>query len=231
MLIGASWEVYHPHFVVLQLGYLQGCPLPLLSSHSFLTLGRVFGFLERECRDVEKEFQERCRKFRLRPNSPESLGTDIFDDWWEEYTHYFFGTSVEEVVNKIFGDRPKKLSASQSKEAPQGGRVLKQTDVVAPIMVKKKLAFSFKMTTAKILPSKRLHSITKTTGETPRPPKCVKKLAKKELGRFMSSPSIPLGRHPQVPLLPLLLLRLRRIISLLRPAWHPKLNQHLRSSG
>lgn len=76
----ASWEVYHPHFAVRQLGYLQGCPLPLLSSGSLLTLGRVSGSSERECRDVEKEFQERCRKFHLRPNSPESLGIDIFGD-------------------------------------------------------------------------------------------------------------------------------------------------------
>lgn len=51
--------------------------------------------------------------------------------------------------------------------------------MVAPIVVKKKLALSFKMTTVKILPSKRLHSITETTGEIPHPSKCVKKLAKK----------------------------------------------------
>ncbi|KAM2212332.1 hypothetical protein ACFX1S_022640 [Malus domestica] len=33
----ASWEVYHPYFTARQLGYLQGCPLPLLSSRSLLT--------------------------------------------------------------------------------------------------------------------------------------------------------------------------------------------------
>ncbi|KAM2056771.1 hypothetical protein EV2_030142 [Malus domestica] len=133
-----------------------------------------------KCRDAEKEFQERCRKFLLRPNSIEYLGTDIFSDWWEEYTHDFFGTSIEEVVNKIFGDRPKKPSAPQSKEAPQGGRVLKQVDVVVPAVVKKKLALSSNKTktTAQNLSSKRLQPVTETTGETPRPPKRVKKLAK-----------------------------------------------------
>ncbi|KAM1842672.1 hypothetical protein ACFX13_017331 [Malus domestica] len=33
----ANWEVYHPHFTARQLGYLQGCPVPLLTSHSMLS--------------------------------------------------------------------------------------------------------------------------------------------------------------------------------------------------
>ncbi|KAM1301837.1 hypothetical protein ACFX2H_012822 [Malus domestica] len=76
----------------------------------------------------------------------------------------------------MFGDQPKKSFAPQSQEAPQGGRVLKQTDVV-----KKKLAPFSKKTkaTAQNPLSKRPHLDTETAGEAPHPPKRVKKLAKK----------------------------------------------------
>ncbi|KAM1057552.1 hypothetical protein ACFX2A_031480 [Malus domestica] len=68
-----------------------------------------------------------------------------------------------------------------------------------------------------------------TTGETLRPPKRIKKLAKKEHGRFMLSPTTPLGHLLRMPLLLLPLLRFWWIISLLRPTRQPKLNQYLRS--
>ncbi|KAM2086292.1 hypothetical protein ACFX1R_023843 [Malus domestica] len=57
----ASWEVYHPHFAARQLGYLQGCPVPLLTSCSLLSRGHLSGSLENECRDTEKEFRNDAR--------------------------------------------------------------------------------------------------------------------------------------------------------------------------
>lgn len=65
----ASWEVYHPHFMTRQLGYLQGCPVPLLTSRSLLSRERLSGSSERECEEVKKEFQEQCTKFHLRLNT------------------------------------------------------------------------------------------------------------------------------------------------------------------
>ncbi|MBT0984636.1 hypothetical protein KJ032_26780, partial [Salmonella enterica subsp. enterica serovar Typhimurium] len=103
-----------------QLGYLQGCPDPLLSSRTVLSRGREPGSSEKECNIAKREFQERCQKFRLRPVTSESLSTDTFGDWWDEYTHSFFNTPVEDVINKIFGDRPHKAPAPQPKEATHG---------------------------------------------------------------------------------------------------------------
>ncbi|KAM1543622.1 hypothetical protein ACFX15_012761 [Malus domestica] len=91
----AGWEVYHPNFLTRQLGYLQGCPVPLFSSRSVLSRGREPGSLEKECKDAKREFQEQCQKFYLRPTVPESLCIDSFSDWWEEYTQHFFGVPVE----------------------------------------------------------------------------------------------------------------------------------------
>ena len=76
--------------------------------------------LLRECRDTEKEFQERCKQFHLRPATPETLSTDIFGDWWEAYTHDFFDGSVDDIVTKVFGDHPQKIAAPPSKEKVQG---------------------------------------------------------------------------------------------------------------
>ncbi|KAB2603337.1 hypothetical protein D8674_004342 [Pyrus ussuriensis x Pyrus communis] len=73
----ASWEVYHPHFVARQLGYLQGCLVPLLTSCS-LSRERLSGSSQRECEEVEQDFQERCGKFSLLPNAPETHGTSTF---------------------------------------------------------------------------------------------------------------------------------------------------------
>ena len=116
----AGWEVYHPHFVARQLGYIQGSPVPLLASRSLLSRGRLTGSSERECKTSDQEFQEKCRKFRIRPAVPESLGTDTFGDWWEEYTGNFFGAPAEELAMKIFGDRPRSTSSTQPKESTQG---------------------------------------------------------------------------------------------------------------
>ncbi|KAM2705021.1 hypothetical protein EV1_034284 [Malus domestica] len=46
---------------------------------------------------------------RRNATTPEPLCTDTFGDWWEEYTQQFFGVPVETVLNKIFGDRLRKL--------------------------------------------------------------------------------------------------------------------------
>ena len=69
---------------------------------------------------MEQEFQDRCKKFRPRPIVPESLGTETFGDWWDEYTCDFFGASVEDVVSKVFGDRPGLAPSTQPKESAQG---------------------------------------------------------------------------------------------------------------
>ena len=119
----ASWEVYHPHFLARQLGFSQGCPVPLITSQSLLGQGRLTGASERECRDAEKEFQGRCSKFRLRPAVPEALSTDTFGDWWEAYTQEFFGEQVEDIITKLFGDRPPKTAAPPAKEKNPGARL------------------------------------------------------------------------------------------------------------
>ena len=118
----SSWEVYHPQFMARQLGYLQGCPVPLLLSRSLLSRGRLSGSSEKECREIEGEFQETCTHFRLRPVAPEAMSTDTFGDWWESYTQDFFGTPVADLVVAIFGNRPKRVAAPPLKEKTQGIR-------------------------------------------------------------------------------------------------------------
>lgn len=119
----ASWEVYHPNFNARQLGYLQGSPVPFFFSRTLLSRGRVSGSSEKECADVERDFQERCQRLRLRPVIPEALCTDTFGDWWEECTQSFFSALVEDVIRRIFGDRPSKTPASQPKTTTQGIRL------------------------------------------------------------------------------------------------------------
>ncbi|KAM1455303.1 hypothetical protein ACFX1X_004758 [Malus domestica] len=130
----SGWEVYHPNFLARQLGYLQGCPVPLLSSRTVLSRGREPRSSENECRTAAKEFQEYCQRFRLRPATPETHCTDTFGEWWENYTQEFFGTPVEDVLNRLFGNRPKKAPAPHS----QGSRPLRKTEVVAAAMAGKK---------------------------------------------------------------------------------------------
>ncbi|KAM2235030.1 hypothetical protein ACFXTI_013226 [Malus domestica] len=153
------------------------CPVPLLTSRSLLSRGRLSSSSEKECKDAEKEFQERCQKFRIRPTIPESLCTDTFDDWWEEYTQHCFGTLVEDVLSKVFGGRPKKASARQS----QSSRSLKKVEVVATTVAEKKSTFSKRAkTTAQALLSKQPRQEAEATINPSRPAKRVKKLAKKE---------------------------------------------------
>ncbi|XP_048435311.1 uncharacterized protein LOC125475023 [Pyrus x bretschneideri] len=175
----ASWEVYHPHFVARQLGYLQGCPVPLLASRSLLSRGRLSGSSERECRSTEQEFQDRCKKFRLRPTVPESLGTDTFGDWWDAYICDFFGASIEDVVSKVFGDRPGLAPSTQPKESAQGGRGSKKAEVVAAAARVKKVVPKKTIATERTAPSKRLHREAEPEVDVLRPSKRVKKLAKK----------------------------------------------------
>ncbi|KAB2608832.1 hypothetical protein D8674_012000 [Pyrus ussuriensis x Pyrus communis] len=78
---------------------------------------------QRECREAEREFQERCMKLHLRPNVPETYSTSTFD-----------------AVKKIFGNRPKKASAPKSKEASQVGCSIKRADTAATVAAKKKPA-------------------------------------------------------------------------------------------
>ena len=83
------------------------CPCSPLSL-SLLSRGRLTGSSEKECRDAENRFQEQCKRLRLRPTVPETLSTDTFGDWWEAYTQDFFGESADDIVARVFGNRPQK---------------------------------------------------------------------------------------------------------------------------
>ena len=195
----ASWEAYHPHFMARQLGLLQGCPVPLLTFLSLLSRGRLSGSSDKECRDTENEFQERCKKFRLRPTVPETLSTDTFGDWWETYTRDFFGESVDDTVTIIFSDCPQKAAVLPSKEKVQGirlsllllsrrfldpnshfsgGRVLKQAAVITAVVAKRSSIISKRADTTRQTPTRPCQE-AEPTREAPRPHKDVKELAKK----------------------------------------------------
>ncbi|CAN6710755.1 unnamed protein product [Malus baccata var. baccata] len=152
----ASWEVYHPNFLARQLGYLQGCPVPLLSSRTILSRGREPRSSEKECNTAVREFQEQCQKFPPRPATPETLCTDTFGDWWEDYTQEFFGAPIECVLNKLFGERPKKPWPPKLKSA-----IEKSGDCWSAVL------------------NKRLRQEAEPAVEPPPPAKRVKKLAKK----------------------------------------------------
>ncbi|KAB2612760.1 calphotin-like [Pyrus ussuriensis x Pyrus communis] len=89
----------------------------------------------------------------------------LFKDNWVVYTQDFFGASIEDVIKKIFGDRPKKTPAPKSKETAQGNH----TDVAAAAVAKKKLALLLKKTAIGLptLSSKRSRLEVKTTGDAP----------------------------------------------------------------
>ncbi|KAM2796684.1 hypothetical protein COP1_007786 [Malus domestica] len=169
----AGWEVYHPNFLARQLGYLQGYPVPLLSSRTVLSRGREPGSSEKECIIAKREFQEQCQSFRLRSATPETLCTDTFGDWWEQYTQEFFGAPVEGVLNKLFGDRPKKASAPQA----QGSRPLRKVEVVAAAAAEKKSVVAKRAKTAVL--RKRPRQEAEPIIEPPPSAKWVKKLVKK----------------------------------------------------
>ncbi|KAM2303663.1 hypothetical protein ACFXTH_023458 [Malus domestica] len=172
----SGWEVYHPNFLARQLGYLQGCPVPLLSSRTILSRGREPRSSEKESNTAVREFQERCQKFHLRPATPETHCTDTFGEWWENYIQEFFGAPVEEVLNKLFGDRPKKASAPQT----QGNRPSRKTEAVAAAMVEKKSALVKRDKAAvRAVPTKRPRQEAEPAVEPPPPAKRVKQLAKK----------------------------------------------------
>ncbi|KAM1081153.1 hypothetical protein EV2_016192 [Malus domestica] len=172
----SGWEVYHPNFLARQLGYLQGCPIPLLFSRTVLSRGREPRSSEKECRIAVKEFQERCQKFRLRPATPETQCTDTFGEWWEQYTQEFFGAPVEDVLSRLFGDRPKKASAPH----PQGSRPLRKTEAVAAATTGKKSVVAQKDKPAgRAVLIKRPRQEAEPAVEPSPPAKRVKQMAKK----------------------------------------------------
>ncbi|KAM2270785.1 hypothetical protein ACFXTI_038192 [Malus domestica] len=172
----SGWEVYHPNFLARQLGYLQGCPIPLLSSRTVLSRGREPRSSEKECRTAVKEFQERCQKFRLRPATPETQCTDTFGEWWEKYTQEFFGAPVEDVLSRLFSDRPKKASAPH----PQGSRPLRKTEAVAAATTGKKSVVAQKDKPAgRAVLIKRPRQEAEPAVEPSPPAKRVKQMAKK----------------------------------------------------
>ncbi|KAM1452242.1 hypothetical protein ACFX2I_039237 [Malus domestica] len=172
----SGWEVYHPNFLARQLGYLQGCPIPILSSRTVLSRGREPRSSEKECRTAVKEFQERCQKFRLRPATPETQCTDTFGEWWEKYTQEFFGAPVENVLSRLFSDRPKKASAPH----PQGSRPLRKTEAVAAATTGKKSVVAQKDKPAgRAVLIKRPSQEAELAVEPSPPAKRVKQMAKK----------------------------------------------------
>ncbi|KAM2756624.1 hypothetical protein PS2_018462 [Malus domestica] len=172
----SGWEVYHPNFLARQLGYLQGCPVPLLSSRTVLSRGREPRSSEKECNTAAREFQESCQKFRIRPATPETHCTDTFGEWWENYTQEFFGAPVEEVLNRLFGDRPKKASVPQT----QGSRLSRKMEVVAAVTTEKKSVVAKKVkTVGRAVLTKRPRQEAEPVVEPPQPAKRVKQLAKK----------------------------------------------------
>ncbi|KAM1454701.1 hypothetical protein ACFX1X_004219 [Malus domestica] len=172
----SGWEVYHPNFLARQLGYLQGCPTPLLSSRTVLSRGREPRSSKKECRTAVREFQERCQKFRLRLATPETHCTDTFGEWWENYTQEFFGAPVEDVLSRLFGDRPKKASAPYT----QGSQPLRKTEAVAAAMAGKKSVVAQKDKPAgRAVLIKRPRQEAEPAVEPSPPAKRVKQLAKK----------------------------------------------------
>ncbi|KAM0974297.1 hypothetical protein ACFX2C_017498 [Malus domestica] len=172
----SGWEVYHPNFLARQLGYLQGYPIPLLSSRTVLSRGREPRSSEKECRTAVREFQEHCQKFRLRPATPETHCTDTFGEWWENYTQEFFSAPVEDVVSRLFGDRPKKVSAPHT----QGSRHLRKTEAVAAATAGKKSIVAQKDKPAgRAVLIKRPRQEAGPAIEPSLPAKRVKQLAKK----------------------------------------------------
>ncbi|CAN6677897.1 unnamed protein product [Malus baccata var. baccata] len=150
------WEVYHPNFLARQLGYLQGCPIPLLSSRIVLSRGREPRSSEKECRTAVREFQERCQKFRLRPATLETHCTDTFGEWWETYTQEFFGAPVKDV------------------------RPLRKTEAVAAAMAGKKSVVAQKDKPAgRVVLVKRPRQEAEPAVEPSPPAKRVKQMAKK----------------------------------------------------
>ncbi|KAM1362013.1 hypothetical protein ACFX2H_026892 [Malus domestica] len=137
----SGWEVYHPNFLARQLGYLQGCPVPLLSSRTVPSRGREPRSSEKECKTTAREFQEYCQKFRLRPATPETHCTDTFDEWWENYTHEFFGAPVKNsafdpaaatVRTQLISGTGTPVVPPSVEETPVPKKVVSATEETAP---------------------------------------------------------------------------------------------------
>ncbi|KAB2622752.1 hypothetical protein D8674_024934 [Pyrus ussuriensis x Pyrus communis] len=144
------WEVYNPNFLAYQLGCLQRCPFPFLSSRFLLSQERFFGSSEKECKTVEKEFANRHTKFLIRLRNLKSWCADTFAKWWEAYTKDFFHTPAEEILKKLFDGHPKNGA-----------------EVVVMAVAKKKLALPPKRVAAVVPtpPSKHPCPEAKTAGD------------------------------------------------------------------
>ncbi|CAN6700736.1 unnamed protein product [Malus baccata var. baccata] len=102
--------------------------------------------------------------------------TDTFGEWWEKYTQEFFGAPVEDVLSRLFGDRPKKASAPHT----QGSRPLRKTEAVAAAMAGKKSVVAQKdKPTGRAVLVKRPRQEAEPVVEPSPPAKLVKQLAKK----------------------------------------------------
>ncbi|KAB2611705.1 hypothetical protein D8674_019737 [Pyrus ussuriensis x Pyrus communis] len=98
-------EVYHPNFLARQLGYLQGCPLPFLSSCSLLSRERISSSSERECKITENE------------NLVSRYG-NTFAEWWKAYTKDFFHTrTIKKAEVVVIAATEKKLALPSKRVA------------------------------------------------------------------------------------------------------------------
>lgn len=91
-----------PNFLAWQLGYLQRCPMSLIIPRSLLSIERLSGSSERECKMAEHEFKGWCTKFRLRPNTLENQYANILAEWWDANTKDFFSTSAKVYIHVYY---------------------------------------------------------------------------------------------------------------------------------
>ncbi|CAN6556181.1 unnamed protein product [Malus baccata var. baccata] len=102
--------------------------------------------------------------------------TDTFGEWWEKYTQEFFGAPVEDVLSRLFGDRPKKVSAPHT----QGSRPLRKTEaVVAATAGKKSVVAQKDKPAGRAVLIKRPRQEAEPAVEPSPPAKRVKQMAKK----------------------------------------------------
>nr|XP_028946902.1 uncharacterized protein LOC114820445 [Malus domestica] len=104
----------------------------------------------------------------LLPNGPKP--------WTRTYTQEFFGAPVEDVLSRLFSDRPKKASAPH----PQGSRPLRKTEAVAAATTGKKSIVAQKDKPAgRAVLIKRPRQEAEPAVEPSPPAKRVKQMAKK----------------------------------------------------
>ncbi|KAB2600347.1 F-box protein [Pyrus ussuriensis x Pyrus communis] len=113
-------------------------------------------------------------EFQISP--PKSRCASIFVDWWAAYTKDFFSVLVKKVFEKLFGDRPKRLSPRNPKKRPKVysflcGRTIKKAEWIAMATAKRKITPPVKKAEAVVpaLSTKRPHPEAETDDESEGP--------------------------------------------------------------